>query len=97
MLVLHGAASFSEALQMGVETYHALKKILKKSNLSTGVGDEGGFAPNFRANSEALAYLVDAISEAGYEPGGEISLALDVAASEFYVDDVSGGSSPGRN
>lgn len=96
MLVPHGAASFSEALQMGVETYHALKKILKKSNLSTGVGDEGGFAPNFKANSEALAYLVDAISEAGYEPGGEISLALDVAASEFYVDGVYNMSGEGR-
>jgi enolase len=88
MLVPHGAGSFSEALRMGAETYHALKKILKKSNHSTGVGDEGGFAPNFKANSEALTYLVDAIGEAGYEPGKQISLALDVAASEFYKDGV---------
>ena len=88
MLVPHGAESFSEALQMGVETYHSLKNILKKAKLSTGVGDEGGFAPNFKANSEALAYLVDAISDAGYEPGKQISLALDVAASEFYKDGV---------
>lgn len=88
MLVPHGAKSFSEALQMGAETYHALKGILKKSKMSTGVGDEGGFAPNFRANSEALGYLVDAISAAGYEPGKQISLALDVAASEFYKDGI---------
>jgi enolase len=88
MLVPHGASSFSEALRMGAETYHSLKKILKKSNHSTGVGDEGGFAPNFKANSEALSYLVDAITEAGYEPGKQISLALDVAASEFYKDGV---------
>ena len=88
MLVPHGAESFSEALRMGAETYHALKKILKKSNLSTSVGDEGGFAPNFKANSEALTYLVNAITEAGYEPGGQISLAMDVAASEFYKDGV---------
>lgn len=96
MLVPHGAASFSEALRMGAETYHTLKKILKKSNHSTGVGDEGGFAPNFKENSEALTYLVDAISEAGYEPGVEISLALDVAASEFYADGVYDMSGEGR-
>ena len=88
MLVPHGAKSFSEALQMGAETYHSLKKILKKAKMSTGVGDEGGFAPNFKANAEALAYLVDAISDAGYEPGKQISLALDVAASEFYKGGV---------
>jgi enolase len=88
MLVPHGAESFSEALRMGAETYHALKKILKKSGLSTSIGDEGGFAPNFKANSEALTYLVNAISEAGYEPGGQISLAMDAAASEFYKDGV---------
>jgi enolase len=88
MLVPHGASSFSEALRMGAETYHALKKILKKSNHATGIGDEGGFAPNFKANSEALVYLVNAITEAGYEPGKEISLAMDVAASEFYKDGV---------
>ncbi|MDR1515272.1 MAG: phosphopyruvate hydratase [Synergistaceae bacterium] len=88
MLVPHGASSFAEALRMGAETYHALKKILRKSNHSTGVGDEGGFAPNFKANSEALSFLVNAITEAGYEPGRQISLAMDVAASEFYKDGV---------
>lgn len=88
MLVPHGAGSFAEALRMGAETYHALKKILQKSNHSTGVGDEGGFAPNFKANAEALEFLVNAISEAGYEPGRQISLAMDVAASEFYKDGV---------
>ncbi|MDR0647944.1 MAG: phosphopyruvate hydratase [Synergistaceae bacterium] len=88
MLVPHGAGSFAEALRMGAETYHALKKILQKSNHSTGVGDEGGFAPNFKANAEALEFLVNAISEAGYEPGRQISLAMDAAASEFYKDGV---------
>jgi enolase len=88
MLVPHGTSSFAEALRMGAETYHALKKILRKSNHSTGVGDEGGFAPNFKANSEALTFLVNAITDAGYEPGKEISLAMDVAASEFYKDGV---------
>jgi enolase len=88
MLVPHGASSFSEALRMGAETYHALKKILKKSGHPTAIGDEGGFAPNFKTNSEAFTYLVDAISEAGYEPGAQISLALDAAASEFFRDGV---------
>ncbi|MDR1885915.1 MAG: phosphopyruvate hydratase [Synergistaceae bacterium] len=88
MLVPHGASSFAEALQMGAETYHALKKILKKAGHPTAIGDEGGFAPNFKANSEAFQFLVDAISEAGYEPGRQISLAMDVAASEFYKDGV---------
>ncbi|MDL2264013.1 phosphopyruvate hydratase [Synergistaceae bacterium OttesenSCG-928-I11] len=88
MLVPHGAASFTDALQMGVETYHALKKILKKSGHSTSIGDEGGFAPNFKVNAEAFQYLIDAIGEAGYEPGEQISLAMDVAASEFYKDGV---------
>ena len=86
MLIPHGAKSFSEALQMGTETYHVLKKLLKKDNHATGIGDEGGFAPNFKKNSEALDYLVKAIKEAGYKPGEQISLALDVAASEFYRD-----------
>lgn len=88
MLVPHGAANFTDAMQMGTETYHSLKKILKKAGLSTSVGDEGGFAPNFKTNSEAFTYLVDAITDAGYEPGEQISLAMDVAASEFYKDGV---------
>ena len=86
MLVPHGASSFAEALRMGEETYHALKKILAKSGHSTAVGDEGGFAPDFKTNSEAFKYLTDAITEAGYEPGKQISLAMDVAASEFFKD-----------
>jgi enolase len=86
MLIPHGASSFAEALRMGAETYHALKKILGKSGHSTAVGDEGGFAPNFKTNSEAFKYLTDAITEAGYEPGKQISLAMDVAASEFFKD-----------
>jgi enolase len=86
MLVPHGAPTFAEALRMGAETYHALKKILKKSGHSTAIGDEGGFAPDFKSNSEAFQYLVDAIAEAGYEPGRQISLAMDVAASEFHKD-----------
>ena len=88
MLVPHGASSFTDALQMGVETYHALKKILKKSGHSTAIGDEGGFAPNFKTNAEAFQYLIDAIGEAGYEPGEQISLAMDVAATEFYKGGV---------
>jgi enolase len=86
MVVPHGASSFAEALRMGTETYHALKKILKKSGHPTAIGDEGGFAPDFKNNSEAFKYLTDAIIEAGYEPGTQISLAMDVAASEFYKD-----------
>jgi len=86
MLVPHGASTFAEALRMGTETYHALKKILAKSGYPTAIGDEGGFAPNFKTNLEVFKYLTDAIPEAGYEPGVQISLAMDVAASEFYRD-----------
>jgi len=84
MIVPFGAKSISQAVQMGAETFHALKKILSKKGLSTSVGDEGGFAPNLGSNEEALAYIIDAIQAAGYKPGKEIGLALDVAASEFY-------------
>lgn len=87
MLVPAGAASFSEALRMGTETYHALKAVLKKRGLATAVGDEGGFAPNVESNDAALALLVEAIVAAGYRPGVDIWLALDVAASEFKHDD----------
>jgi len=87
MLVPAGAASFSEALRMGTETYHALKAVLKKRGLATAVGDEGGFAPNVESNEAALALLVEAIVAAGYRPGVDIWLALDVAASEFKHDD----------
>ncbi len=84
MLVPVGAASFSEALRWGTETYHALKQILKNRGLATSLGDEGGFAPNLPSNEAALQLLVEAIAAAGYEPGAEIALALDVAATEFF-------------
>jgi len=83
MIVPHGAASFSEALRMGAEVYHALKKVLIARDLSTGVGDEGGFAPNLKRNEDALELLVEGIEAAGYDPGAEIGLALDVAATEL--------------
>jgi enolase len=73
---------------MGAETFHHLKKVLNEAGLATGVGDEGGFAPNLRANAEALDYILKAIERAGYRPGEDISLALDAAASEFYADGV---------
>ncbi len=86
MVVPHGAASYAEALRWGVETYHALKGVLKARGLSSGVGDEGGFAPNLASNEEALAVLVEAIGAAGRVPGAEVAIALDPAASEFYRD-----------
>jgi len=84
MLVPHGFATFSEALRAGVEIFHALKKLLRVQKKVTAVGDEGGFAPDMPSNGEALATLVQAIEAAGYKPGEQVSLALDVAASEFY-------------
>ncbi len=84
MIVPVGASSFSEALRMGVETFHKLKAVLKKSGHNVAVGDEGGFAPNLSSNEEALRFIMTAIKEAGYKPGKDISLALDSAASEFY-------------
>ncbi len=84
MIVPLGADSFSEGLRMGSEVFHMLKKILKKKGHFTGVGDEGGFAPNLKSNGEALDVIVEAIQKAGYTPGNEIALALDVAASEFF-------------
>ncbi len=86
MIMPVGAESFSEALQMGAETYHNLKKLLKGKGLSTGVGDEGGFAPDLKSNEEALQLLVEAIKAAGYEPGEDICIAIDAASSEFYKD-----------
>jgi enolase len=79
-----GAPSFSEAIRAVSEVYHALKGVLKKQNLATGVGDEGGFAPNLASNEEALKLIVEAIAAAGYRPGDEVALALDPAASEFF-------------
>ena len=84
MVVPLGFDRYSEALRAGAETFHALKKILAKRGLPTTVGDEGGFAPSLAKNSDALGLLTDAITAAGYKPGEQIGLALDVAASEFY-------------
>ncbi|MCB9591892.1 MAG: phosphopyruvate hydratase [Sandaracinaceae bacterium] len=86
MIVPHGFASFREALRAGVETFHTLKKILKGRGLATSVGDEGGFAPRLESNEAALKVVLEAIGEAGYEPGKQIGLALDCAASEFHGD-----------
>lgn len=84
MIMPVGASSFAEAMRMGVEVYHNLKAVLKEKNLSTSVGDEGGFAPNLASNEDALRCIVDAIQRAGYIPGEQVALALDVAASEIY-------------
>jgi enolase len=84
MLAPVGAVSFSEALRWGTETYHALHGLLKDRGLATGLGDEGGFAPNLPSNEEACKLLLTAIERAGYKPGDEIALALDTASSEFF-------------
>jgi enolase len=79
-----GAKTFSEALRMGVETFHNLKAVLKKRGYSTAVGDEGGFAPNLKSNEEAVEVILEAITAAGYTPGKHVALSIDPAASEFY-------------
>ena len=81
-----GASTFAEALRMGAEIFHSLKKVLGKKGYSTAVGDEGGFAPNLSSNEEAIRILLDGIVDAGYEPGKDILLALDAAATEFFHD-----------
>ena len=86
MIAPIGAGTFREALRWGTEVYHALKAVLKERGLSTGLGDEGGFAPNLESNRAALDLIVEAIEKAGYTPGSDIALALDVAASEFFED-----------
>lgn len=86
MIVPVGAPSFKEALRWGAEVFASLAKVLKDKNLLTGVGDEGGFAPNLESNQAALEFLIAAIETAGYKPGEQIALALDVAASEFYKE-----------
>ena len=96
MIVPHGASTFAEALRMGVEVFHTLKGILKKKGMATSVGDEGGFAPDLKSSEEALETILEAIKAAGYKAGAQISLALDVAASELhegkkYVFKKSGG------
>ena len=84
MILPAGASSFAEALRMGAETFHALKAVLKKKGLATAGGDEGGFAPNLRSNEEAMEALLEGISKAGYTPGKDIFVGMDVASSEFY-------------
>jgi enolase len=86
MIAPVGAASFTEALQMGAEVYHALGGVLRERDLATGLGDEGGFAPDLPTNAAALDLIVEAIGRAGYEPGADIALALDVAATELYAE-----------
>jgi enolase len=87
MIAPIGAGTFAEALAMGTETYHALKAVLKKDGLSTGLGDEGGFAPNLSSNRAALDLIVRAVESAGYSVGTDIAFALDVAATEFHSGD----------
>lgn len=84
MIMPTGAKSFKEGLRMGAEVFHNLKQVLKAKGYNTGVGDEGGFAPNLSSNEEALQVIIEAIEKAGYEPGKDIHLAMDVASSEFY-------------
>ncbi|CAN2048127.1 enolase [Candidatus Magnetomoraceae bacterium gMMP-1] len=87
MIMPVGAGNIVQAVQMGAETFHALKKLLKKEGHNVAVGDEGGFAPNLSSNEEALKFIMMAIEEAGYKPGKDILLAMDAAASEFYKDE----------
>jgi enolase len=86
MIAPIGAPTYTEALRWGAETYHSLKSVLKQHGLSTGVGDEGGFAPNLEHNRAALDLIVEAIGKAGFTPGRDIALAIDAAATEFYHD-----------
>jgi enolase 1/2/3 len=86
MIMPAGAESFKEALRMGAEIFHALKKVLKDKGYNTSVGDEGGFAPDLKSNEEALEVIMEAITAAGYKPGEDVLLALDVAASEIFAD-----------
>lgn len=86
MIVPAGGANFRESLRMGVETFHTLKKVLKEKKYNVAVGDEGGFAPNLKSSEEAIQLIIEAIKKAGYEPGKDIFIALDPAASELYQD-----------
>ncbi|MBM3766675.1 MAG: phosphopyruvate hydratase [Acidobacteria bacterium] len=88
MVAPHGAASFAEGLRWGAEVFHTLKSVLKKKGYSTAVGDEGGFAPNLKSNEEALEVVMEAITQAGYKPGEQISITLDPAMSELYDKDT---------
>ena len=87
MVMPIGAQSFAHSLQMGTEIFHHLKKVLKDKGFSTNVGDEGGFAPNLGSNEEAIEYVLKAIENAGYKPGEEVGIAMDAAASEFYIEE----------
>jgi enolase 1/2/3 len=91
-----GAASFSEALRWGVEAYHVLKQVLTDKGLSTGIGDEGGFAPDLGSNEEAIQLLIDAIERSGRTPGDDIAIAMDVASTEFFADGIYDLASEGR-
>jgi len=86
MIVPHNAHSFAEAIRMGVEVFHILKKVLSEKGLATSVGDEGGFAPRLETNESALKVIVEALEHAGYKPGDDVGLAIDPASSEFYKD-----------
>lgn len=86
MIAPYGAPKFSEALRMGVEVFHTLKKVLKKRGYSTAVGDEGGFAPNLKSNDEAIELVLEAITQAGFKPGEQVGIALDPASSEFFIE-----------
>jgi enolase len=86
MAVPQGADDFATALQMGAEVFHALKAVLSEAGLSTSVGDEGGFAPNLGSNREAIEYIIKAVEKAGYRPGDDVAIAMDIAATEFYRD-----------
>jgi enolase len=97
MVMPVGFTTFSDALRAGVEVFHTLKKVLSKRNLATAVGDEGGFAPNLPTNRAALELIMEAIEKAGYTPGDQIGLAMDVAASEFFEDGVYNLVGEGRN
>jgi len=86
MIAPHGAPTFTEAIRMGAEVFHTLKSVLKAKGYSTGVGDEGGFAPNLKSNDEAVEVILEAITKAGFKPGDEVSICLDPAASELWED-----------
>ncbi|MEL4896764.1 phosphopyruvate hydratase [Crocosphaera sp. Alani8] len=86
MIAPHNADSFAEAIRMGTETFHTLKGLLKDKGLSTGIGDEGGFAPNLKSNEDAIEFIIEAIEAAGYKPGEDISICLDPATSELWKD-----------
>ncbi len=86
MIAPHNASSFKESIRMGVEVFHTIKEILKSKGYSTGVGDEGGFAPNLKSNQEAVEVIIEAIGKAGYKPGADVSICLDPASSEMWED-----------